>query len=1258
MPLKVWIGENIEHPQELRAASVLLEKLSAIYKNSEETCHVLFNFLIDSNPLDAAVIKSNSIIILEFKDVSCPVTGGENGTWFLNDNGKKVNIKGGIHGNPYKQVRAYRFAFRDLLIRRANDFLTSHPEPVPFNVALFGIVAFSPLLHHGSVIKVSDKEKWFRVSGVDRLHETVVQCTSPRLQLSNKEMERLIIKVLQLEEAQMVEWTPIKPNPITAQEDVVIISSEPVTKAIKTVKAPIPQKTTLKPPEEILEEIVFSPVASKKVTEPDCIVCMFGGESCDKKHLSGSLKEIASDDSSIQIEVKEHGISSIEINLYKIEFNPKTNKAMADSLLFLKLRLQNKKKTNISFWHLSKDSENALVFKMNTDSIFLFEPDWLINVNNLRDVDYCHRQLLVKKYVQDAPGAPVILGSVVHQAFSDIWNGDRDLIDRTVQSAVNAQALSLLTSSTVPEDVVDIAQAHIEHLLAFANNQGRKSILRSETFVLSPILGLKGKIDAVWEQDGKPVIVGELKTGKTKGADPKPEDVHQVAAYSFMLMVRGSADPKTLLALLLYSGNDTLNVLDGRNVKRNVPLNLEQMKKVLMVRNQLVAIELSGDATYTTNLNKCRPCKIATDCYRIGKLSKHNDPRPEGNVREILGEIPVISENDITFFSHFSSLLIDEFVAAKSHHSDLWSPDNKQFQESGKYLEISKESPPVGHKYPGDGFFYYILTTNGVNNSELRSNDYVILSAEYGPVRDRAAIATIFETSESSIVVRMSEELIFQPTAVYSYVDESLIARTFRGLYRFLIARPELMQILFTEGEKPTYNTEYEASEFPEFFLNELNTHQNEAVLKSLQSDHFLLVNGPPGAGKTTLITRMVLAHLHKGERVLIATSTNRALDQVLTKIVRYEGYSDELLRLGSSLSASDELKTNTISDLVSSSGLSQTQAALMSRKIVGATISTLLSGSYSIGLDDFDLVIVDEATQSTMPATLGAISFGKRFVLIGDPKQLPPIVQNSTRIDKTGLPNLDISLFVYLYEKFGSNVCVPLEEQYRMNDVICNIPSVLWYEPELKLRPATKEIASKRIVYKNIPQDKLCEILVPEKPFVFVDVDMNPSDGQRTNLSEAVLVADILTELLKITDTVLSPFDNVSKSAEKNSISVAVISPYRSQVALIRRQLLERDPSNRALWTKIVDSVDRFQGSEADLVIISLSPWTEKVSDHIANPQRLNVAMTRARKKLIMLGCRSHLEQHELFQSLFKNCDDVIGKSSWYYSKYHGETI
>jgi DNA replication ATP-dependent helicase Dna2 len=297
----------------------------------------------------------------------------------------------------------------------------------------------------------------------------------------------------------------------------------------------------------------------------------------------------------------------------------------------------------------------------------------------------------------------------------------------------------------------------------------------------------------------------------------------------------------------------------------------------------------------------------------------------------------------------------------------------------------------------------------------------------------------------------------------------------------------------------------------------------------------------------------------------------------------------------------------------------------------VGATATTWLSNSWGF-FKPFDVAIVDEAAQMTLPATLGALRLARRFILIGDHKQLPSVVVSEPRKEITPVenaaPRLSESLFEQLYHCYQVNhseAIVDLNEQYRMNAEICALPRDMWYEKDLK--PANEDVSNARLALLSpVPTaHRLVHALDPESPVVFLDVPWSQEwTGPRTNQREAQVVAELLEAYLK---------------AGLRLDSAGIIAPFRSQVALIRRTVEASISELAGKSRSVVDTVDRFQGQERDLIIISLAVHAAHVHDLLKDERRLNVAISRARHKLIILGDQAVLRQERTYSALIDRC-------------------
>ncbi len=240
-----------------------------------------------------------------------------------------------------------------------------------------------------------------------------------------------------------------------------------------------------------------------------------------------------------------------------------------------------------------------------------------------------------------------------------------------------------------------------------------------------------------------------------------------------------------------------------------------------------------------------------------------------------------------------------------------------------------------------------------------------------------------------------------------------------------------------------------------------------------------------------------------------------------------------------------------------------------------------------------------------------------RQFILIGDHRQLPSVVlseadSSAGSFQSTNEYRLSESLFEHLmvdWKDACPEAIVTLNEQYRMNDQICAIPRDIWYEGDL--RPANTSIASARLhLAPHKPSSvrgQVSEILDPEHPAVFVDVPQaQQGEMPRTNDHEARLVRELVQAYL---------------ICGGDPSKIGVIAPFRAQVAAIRRALEIGLPEQKDAFKNVVDTVDRFQGQERELIIVSLASYGDFVHHLLLDERRLNVALTRAKHKLIILG-------------------------------------
>jgi Superfamily I DNA and RNA helicases and helicase subunits len=242
----------------------------------------------------------------------------------------------------------------------------------------------------------------------------------------------------------------------------------------------------------------------------------------------------------------------------------------------------------------------------------------------------------------------------------------------------------------------------------------------------------------------------------------------------------------------------------------------------------------------------------------------------------------------------------------------------------------------------------------------------------------------------------------------------------------------------------------------------------------------------------------------------------------------------------------------------------------------------------------DFDVAVVDEASQLTEPGTLAAINLADRFVLVGDHRQLPPVVRAENDLQK--------SLFERLIDRYPA-AKVTLDRQYRMSQQIQAFPSAEFYDGEL--RPAKAGVAGQTVGDLGVDPETLPAEL--QGRVNYIDPE-GAADGN-VNLTEANRVANIVSAYV---------------DAGVDREDIGVIAPFRAQVAEI---------TNRT--TATVDTVDRFQGSSKEVIIVSFVASDDLDSPIFEDPRRVNVALTRAKKSLTLVGDEAALRSRPFYERM-----------------------
>lgn len=449
-------------------------------------------------------------------------------------------------------------------------------------------------------------------------------------------------------------------------------------------------------------------------------------------------------------------------------------------------------------------------------------------------------------------------------------------------------------------------------------------------------------------------------------------------------------------------------------------------------------------------------------------------------------------------------------------------------------------------------------------------------------------------------------------------------------------------QIIF--GAKPTFAASTTAPALPASQLGEMNEDQRATVDKVLTAQDYALILGMPGTGKTTTIAHVVRALLAENKSILVTSFTHTAVDNILLKIKDLVP-PQSILRIGTISKINSEVQKFCQLATTPRETIEQVDQAYMGCRIVA---TTCMSANHAIfSRRKFDVCIVDEASQITLPISLGPLLHARKFVLVGDHYQLPPLVQNKNALEG----GLDVSLFRQLSEEHPQAVAV-LGKQYRMCEEIMTLANVLIYSGNL--RCGNEAVAERQL--QNVDLSRLSSyhnssnvcsssgtsencwlhtVCQPTNKVLYLNTDTlgplaheNLTTGKNiTNFLEATLAAQSVLSLLAV-------------GVPANEIGVITL--YRSQLSLIRRTFKLASISREV----DIDSADRFQGRDKDVIVISMvrSNAGGVVGELLKDWRRVNVAFTRAKSKLVVLGSKRTLGGNEVLKKFL----DLVAERGW----------
>lgn len=928
--------------------------------------------------------------------------------------------------------------------------------------------------------------------------------------------------------------------------------------------------------------------------------------------------------------------------------------------------------------------------------LIVVEPDYLIDISTIANCfeTYGHHPLLftVNRLTPRLSNKHIVLGNFAGSALDDIINHPAGYdIKETFRSNFREKALDYATcpdfdAASFKQD----AERQVENIKEIVDEIfqtfDREKAILEPSFVCER-LGIQGRVDLM-TTDLKLLV--EQKSGKNTFIERKYKNPHgslhvekhyvQVLLYYGILQYNFQLSPKNAHIQLLYS---KYPLPDGL-------LEVEPLQKLIReairFRNQAVATEFwMADNGFDRMLPLLTPQTLNVEKQNDNFYNRYLLPQ----LTETLAPLHQLNDLERAYFTRMMTFVIKEQLVSKvgvqegvgNSNADLWNMPLAEKKETGNiYTGLT-----IIEKERSSSFNGYDTITLAVPQQgedflpNFRRGDMIYLYAykknEAPDVRQSILFkGSLQEIHSNSIIVHLNDgqqnpDLISGDYFAIEHAGSDIGGTSaIRSLYTFITSNEERRQLLLGQ-RTPCIDKSLTLS-------RSYHPDYDEIILKAKQAQDYFLLIGPPGTGKTSqalqFLVREQLAEKVKAQSskfkvqssILLLAYTNRAVDEICNMLTENEL---DYIRIGNEFSCDPKYSDHLLKEVLEDNAtLNSIKSTLADARVVVATTSTMNSNAALFNIKHFDLAIIDEASQILEPNIIGLLTVRhaekraiERFILIGDHKQLPAVVQQQDTLEAEETNNSlkDIHLLSCansLFERLilteraagRTDFIGTLHKQGRMHPDIADFANRKFYAREqLECVPLAHQL-EQTLTYNEASEDETDDVLkahrmifIPSKPCRQLNI------SEKVNTEEARIITDLLRRLYR----------QLGKNFDPQK-SIGVIVPYRNQIAMIRKEIEKLGIPE--LEEISIDTVERYQGSQRDIILYSFTIQSRYQLDFLtANTfyedgqpidRKLNVAITRARKQLILTGNEPTLRQNQIFAELI----DYIKEKGGYYAE------
>lgn len=871
---------------------------------------------------------------------------------------------------------------------------------------------------------------------------------------------------------------------------------------------------------------------------------------------------------------------------------------------------------------------------------FVLDPDYLVDVTRIAST-FVNKKIeanltLLRRFEQiDSTKKPLLLGNIANMLFDEVLQDPNASFKKQLPKIfrMNPLALALYDNNQVLELVKD-AKKHFTNLKNVVNSNLKKVNITRENVYLEPSFysdqyGLQGRLDLLHVDEQFDII--ELKSGSPfKPNKYGLSESHYVQTLLYDMMISSAfGTEKTIRNYILYSK-------EKEQPLRYAPTIKAKQTEAIHARNRLVLLDYymtKGASQTFTVLNSFTEEKYA-----------HIRGFDKKNIENLEKKFQKLTTLEQAYVAEFMSFVAREQRLAKVGEHGLYKDNGL----AGLWLEVNSEKEArfsllkqleiVSIK---DAIVTLKRSESTSPLADFRAGDIVVFypynDTPSAVLKNQIFKSTIVEI-EDNIVIKLRStqynEKIFESHQQWN-IEKDIMDSSFNVMYRSLMefSKKSKDKRNLLLGNKMPQDTLKEYT-----FDDNLSKEQNGLIQSILNADDYYLLWGPPGTGKTSVMIKKLAHHMsvHETKPFLLLAYTNKAVDEICEAIKGLE-----YIRIGAEQSCGTGYKHRLLSYLSQDITSRQQVLDLLNKhNIFVGTVSSVLGKQELFQLKNFGTVIIDEASQILEPMMMGILSKVDKFILVGDHNQLPAVVKqhhDTAQISyqplvKMGITDMKMSFFERLYHQcrtHGWNDAFGiLTHQGRMHKDLMQFINKKNYNGLLSIFEKTPRLKAPHFFSPNFE-------LSDRKIFIPTPIDNNIN--WKTNEYEAQKVADLIKMLC-------NRYEIEGKKFTPDSIGI--IAPYRAHIALIDKYIRKECPEVHQYLT--IDTVERYQGGARDIIILSLCTNNPRQFETLVSlssegiDRKLNVALTRCKEQIIIIGNKAVIDTNETYAELIEEYKPV----------------